>query len=128
MTNINPNNYEGATATVVGKAGGAPEAVFDGSTTRLSVAVSQGYKKDGEWVDTGTTWYTVQASTDWAEQNWPDIEAGDKVRVDGAKQETRLYLKDNGEPGLEVKLTYGSLKVVERKRDREPARSGNKPF
>jgi hypothetical protein len=122
----NPNNYEGAQVTIVGRAGGPPVAVFDGSTTRLSVAVGQGYKKDGEWVDTGTTWYTVQASTEYVEQNWPDIDTGDKVRIDDAKQETRLYTKGNGDPGLEVKLTYGRVSLVDRKAER--ASSGSKPF
>lgn len=123
----NPNNYEGAQTTVVGRAGGAPEAVFDGSTTRLSVAVSQGYKRDGEWVDTGTVWYTVQASTEYAEQNWPEIDKGDKVRIDDAKQEVRTYLTNDGNPGVELKLTYGSIRVIERRSERAAATSG-KPF
>lgn len=126
MNNNNPNNYEGAWAGVVGRAGGAPEAVFDGSTTRFNVAVNQGYMKQGEWVDTGTVWYTVQAATDYAEQHWPEIEAGDKVRVDDAKLEVRTYTRQDGETGVELKLTYANIKVLDRKRDREPA--GNKPF
>jgi single-stranded DNA-binding protein len=123
----NPNNYEGATVTVVGKAGGAPEEVFDGKTTRFSVAVNQGYKKDGEWVDTGTVWYTVQGATDYAEQHWPDIEAGDKVRVDDAKLEVRLFSKNDGSPGVELRLSYAGIKVIERKSEREKV-SSNKPF
>jgi hypothetical protein len=123
----NPNNYEGAQVTVVGKAGGVPEEVFDGASTRVSIAVSQGYKRDGEWVDTGTVWYTVQASTEFAEQHWPDIEPGDKVRVDDAKQEIRLFTRNDGSPGVDIKLTYGNIKVLDRKRDRADATSG-KPF
>jgi NDP-sugar pyrophosphorylase family protein len=93
----------------------------------VSVAVGQGYKKDGQWVDTGTVWYTVQAATDYAEQHWPLIEKGDKIRVNDAKQEVRLYIKHDGSPGVDLRLSYGSLTVVERKADRAPVTS-DKPF
>lgn len=125
MTEVNPNNYEGATLTVVGRAGGEPEEIFDGATTRFSIAVNQGYKKDGEWVDTGTVWYTVQAATEYAEQHWPEINPGDKVRVENAKQEVRVFLKNNGDPGVELRLSYGSVKMVERKSERVVS---EKPF
>jgi hypothetical protein len=72
-------------------------------------------------------WYTVQASTEFAEQHWPDIEPGDKVRVDDAKQEIRLFTRNDGSPGVDIKLTYGNIKVLDRKRDRADATSG-KPF
>lgn len=123
----NPNNYEGASVSVVGRAGGEPEAIFDGATTRFNVAVNQGYKKDGVWVDTGTVWYTVQAATDYAEQHWPEIDKGDKVRIDDAKQEVRLFAKNDGTPGAELRLSYGSVKVVERRADRVSATS-ERPF
>ncbi len=125
----NPNNYEGATVSVVGRAGGEPEEVFDGRTTRFNIAVGQGYKKDGEWVDTGTVWYTVQAATDYAEQHWPEIAAGDKIRIDDAKQEVRVFAKNNGDPGVELRLSYANVKVIERKADRVAANTGaGKPF
>ena len=127
----NPNNYEGAEAGIIGRAGGPPEAVFDGASTQLSIAVSQGYKKDGQWVEhksNPTVWYTVQAATDYAEQHWPEIDKGDKVRIDDAKQEIRTFLRNDGTPGVEVKLSYGKVKVLERKADRAETISSGKPF
>jgi single-stranded DNA-binding protein len=126
----NPNNYPGAEGSIVGTAGGPPETVFDGKTTRLSVAVGEGYmdKSTNQWVDQGTTWYTVQSSTEHAEQNWPLIEKGDKVRVDDARQSVRPYLKNNGDPGVEIRLQYGRITVVDRKSDRQPVSSGRSPF
>ena len=126
----NPNNYEGATSSIVGRAGGPSETVFDGKTTRLSVAVGQGYKKDGQWVelDPPTVWYTVQAATEYAEQNWPDIDTGDRVRIDDAKQEVRTFLRNDGTPGVEIKLTYGKVKVVDRRKPDRATTTTGKPF
>jgi single-stranded DNA-binding protein len=125
MNDINPNNYDGAQVTVVGRAGGpvnVKEFQGGGSVAELSIAVSQGYKKDGEWVDTGTTWYTLQAAANYASDNWPEVGKGDKVRVDDAKQETRTYPKKDGGEGLQITLKFGTLSVVEVKEQTgEPA-------
>lgn len=115
MTNVNPNNYDGARAFVVGRAGGEPKE--RNGFTELSVAVSQGYKKDGEWVDIGTAWYTFSASSDYADQNWPEVGKGDKVRIDDAKLEVREYTKNDGSTGRDNRLTYGTLTVLESKQD-----------
>jgi single-stranded DNA-binding protein len=115
MNDINPNNYDGATVTVVGRAGGEPQSKFEGKVVELSIAVGKGYKKDGEWVDTGTDWYTLSATPQWAEENWPQVGKGDKVRVDGARLESREYTKRDGGAGLALNLRYGDLRVVEAK-------------
>lgn len=114
MNDINPNNYDGAEVTIVGRAGGEPRDTSFG-TRELSVGVSQGYKKDGEWVDTGTTWYVLSATTGYAEDNWPFVGKGDKVRIDGAKQETREYTDKQENKRLQIKLSYGRLSVVQAK-------------
>lgn len=114
----NPNNYDGATTTIVGRAGDAPKVKnFEGggSITELSIGVSQGYKKNDEWVDTGTTWYTLTAATSYAEDNWPDVGKGDKVRVDDGRQETREYKKADGSSGLQITLKFGTLTVIQSK-------------
>lgn len=121
MSDINPNNYPGATVTVVGSAGGPVEVKsFDngGSQAQLSIAVSKGYKKDGNWVDTGTDWYTLIATEDYANQNWPEVGKGDKVRVDDARLEFRAYSTKKGEPGVEASVRFGTLVVVEAKSSR----------
>jgi len=126
MTDINPNNYDGSNVTVVGRAGGEPEVrTFGngGSQTQLTVAVSKGYKdrNSGEWKDTGTDWYTVTATPEYADENWPTIEKGDKVRIDNGRLEFRPYLTKDGEARVEARITYGTLVVVEAKGDRPAA-------
>ena len=120
MTEINPNNYVGARVTLVGYAAGHPEyPKYDVSGSRgyehLSIPVNEGYKnKSGEWVNTGTTWYTVEAHEDVFSEL--GIAKGDLVRVDDAKQETREYTsKVSGEKKLGITLSYGKITVLERK-------------
>lgn len=129
MNDINPKNFDGATTTVVGRAGG-PVTVkeFPGGSTiaELSIAVGQGYKKGDEWVDTGTAWYKLTATADYAADNWPVVGRGDKVRVDNARQEVRSYAKNDGSPATEVKLNYGTLTVVQVKSESsQPVAAGN---
>jgi len=134
MSDINPKNYDGASVVVVGNAGGAVEfKSFDkgGEQAQLSIAVGTGYKKGDEWVDTGTNWYTLTATADYARQNWPDISGGDKVRVDDARLEFKPFSKKNGDPGVEATLRYGTLVVVRAKSERQaaaPASSDVTPF
>jgi len=122
VSDINPKNYDGASVVIVGNAGGPMEIKsFEGSNNsqaQLSVAVGKGYKKNDQWVDTGTDWYTLIASVDYAQQNWPDIESGDKVRIDGARLEFRPYKKKDGEAGVEAQLRFGTLTVVSSKSSR----------
>lgn len=122
---VNENNYIGSSATVVGVAGGQWEVKTLGTSgyeqAELSIAVGKGYKKDGEWVDQGTDWYRLVAKPDYASDNWPEVEKGDRVRVDDAKLEARVYKKNDGEPGLELRLSFGALSVVKKAEAREKA-------
>lgn len=116
----NENNYPGATTILVGYAAGNPEyPAYDREGKRgfkqLSVAVNEGYKpKDGgDFVQTGTTWYRIEKHEDaWAELG---VGKGDKIRLDGAKQEVREYQDKNGDSKLGITLTYGDLTVLESK-------------
>lgn len=124
---VNENNYDGANVTVVGRAGG-PVTYKDfqsgSSIAELSIAVGKGYKKDGEWVDTGTDWYTLSAAKDYAANNWPSVGKGDKVRVDDGRLEARSYEKRDGTEGIGLTIRFGTLTVVESK----SAPSGDVPF
>ena len=120
MTDINPNNYPGSNVVVVGSAGGPVEVrTFPngGSQAQLSIAVGKGYKdKDtGEWQDKGTDWFTLGASPEYAEQNWPIIGAGDTVRVDNARLEARPYTKNDGTAAVDLQLRFGTVVVVKKK-------------
>ena len=133
MSDINPKNYDGASIVIVGRAGGAVEVKdFDngGSQAQLSIAVGKGYKnaKTEEWVDTGTDWYTLTATADYANQNWPQVGKGDKVRVDDARLEFKPFNKRDGEAGVEATLRYGTLVIVEAKSARATATTDVTPF
>lgn len=131
MSNINEKNYDGAYVSIVGNAGGPVEIKKfqnGGSQAQLGIGVGTGYKKGDEWVDTGTNWYTLTATEEWADKNWPDIEAGDKVRVDDARLEFKSYSKKDGSPGVEAGLRYGSIVVIRAKADRPAPSQDVAPF
>lgn len=129
MSEVNSKNFPGATVVVVvGSAGGPPQVrSFEkgSSQSELSIAVSKGYKNKttGDWVDTGTDWYTLIATEDYANQNWPDVGKGDKVRVEDARLEFKPYLRKTGEAGVEATLRFGTLVVVESKESRGASNS-----
>lgn len=115
----NENNYIGATTTIVGYAAGeARFPAYDKEGTKgvleLPIPINEGYKKDGEFVQTGTTWYSVVASGDYGKA-LQAIRKGDKVRVDDAKQEVREYKDKEGNSKLGISLRFGTVTVLESK-------------
>lgn len=112
---VNPNDYQGANVFVVGRAGGpVTNRKFPGGgeVAELSIAVTNGYKKDGEFVVTGTDWYRAQAAPDYAAQNWPEIGKGDVVRIDNGRLEARPYLSKDGEPKVDLQIRYGDVSLI----------------
>ena len=114
----NENNYIGATVTLVGYASGpARFPAYDKEGTKgvleLSIPVNEGYKKDGEFVQTGTTWYTYSASGDYAAA-LKSVNKGDKIRIEDAKQEVREYDSKDGKK-LGISLRFGNLVLLESK-------------
>lgn len=118
---VNPNNYLGATVTIVGYLAADPAyPAYDKQGTRgwreLSIPINEGYKKDGEFVQTGTTWYRVSVSDEMVDQyfdNGTPLKKGAKVRVDNAKQEVREYKAKDGTEKLGITLSYGEITVLE---------------
>jgi single-stranded DNA-binding protein len=125
MSDINDKNYTGSNVVVVGNAAGpATVKSFNngGSQAELSVAVGKGYKdKDDKWVDTGTDWYTYIASEKYADDNWPDVGKGDKVRIDEGRLDLRPYVTKNGEAAVDAQVRFGTLVIVEKAK----GKSGN---
>lgn len=114
MTN-NPNNYVGVSASIVGYAASdARPPAYDKEGTRgileVSIPINEGYKKDGEFVQTGTTWYTYSGAGEFAENVLAAVKKGDKVRIDDAKQEVR-----DVDGKLYITLRYGNFQVLESK-------------
>jgi single-stranded DNA-binding protein len=114
----NPNNYPGLTATLIGYASGpARTPAYDKDGTKgileLSVPVNEGYKKDGEFVQTSTTWYKYVAGGEFAQNVLAPIAKGDKVRIEDAKQEVREYQDKDGNTKLGIELRFGTLTVLD---------------
>lgn len=114
MTN-NPNNYEGVTIdNLVGRVGNDPEyPLYDKEGSRgfkeIRVAVSQGYKdRDGDWVDTGTAWFTFTAPED----ELAGVGKGDKVRIEGSRLQTREFTRKDGTTGQAFDLRFGTIAVL----------------
>lgn len=131
MSNINENNYVGATAVIVGYTAGpakSPAYDKDGSkgVLEISVPVNEGYKKDGDFVKTGTTWYVYSAAGDYA-NTLRSIPKGSKVRIDDAKQEVREY-QSGGETKLGITLRFGTITVLEAGDGGGATASAEEPF
>lgn len=119
MSDINSENYQGASAVVVGYVAGPAKAPLwdkEGTSGRLEVSIplNHGYKgKDGEWVQTSTSWFNYSASGEYADA-LKALAKGDKVRIDDAKFETRTYTKKDQSEGIGLNLSYGTLTVLEK--------------
>lgn len=116
---VNENNYIGVNTTIVGYAASdARNPAYDKEGTRgvkqVPLAINEGYKKDGEFVQTGTTWYDIEAGGD-AAQALLSIRKGDKIRVDDAKQEVRSYKAGDGTEKLGITLKFGTVTILESK-------------
>lgn len=107
----------GIRATIVGNISSGPEDKFNGSLTEVSVAVDHGYKKDGQWTKTGTTFVTYGASGDWAGPLHA-LAVGDRVELEDVALETRVYEKADGTKERAVSARFGTVTVLERKADR----------
>lgn len=118
MANANPNNYVGVNIdSLVGHAAGPAEyPPYDKEGQRgfkqVRIGVGQGYKgSDGQWVDTGTAWYTHTAPED----DLGFVGKGDKVRLDDARLEAREFTRKDGTTGQAFETRFGTLTVVESK-------------
>jgi single-stranded DNA-binding protein len=113
----NPENRIGASLTLVGYTSGEarnPAYDKDGSkgVKEIAIAINEGYTKDGEFVKTGTTWYTYSAAGDYAD-TLVDIPKGSKVRIEDAKLEVREYKANDGTTKLGHSLRFGTITVLE---------------
>ena len=118
MSDINPNNIQGASIVVVGYVAGPAKAPLydkEGTSGRLeiSIPVNHGYRKDDEWVQTSTSWFNYSAGGDYADA-LKSLAKGDKIRLDDAKFESRTYTKKDGSDGIGLNISYGTLTVLEK--------------
>ena len=73
--------------TIIGRVGQDPEAI--GSGIRFRVATSDRYKNDqtGKWEDGETSWWTVKAWKNLAEQSKSVLKKGQEVIIYGSMRE-----------------------------------------
>lgn len=114
MTGFKPSGIRAS--SIVGRVVAPAEDKFDGKFTELRLAIGHGYKKDGEWTETGTTWLTYTASGEWAEP-LRAFGKGDLVEITDASLETKTYQKKDGTDGLQVTARFGTAELLESKRE-----------
>lgn len=119
MTEINPSNYVGINATVVGYAASDPRPpAYDKSGERgileVPIPIGHGYrdKETGDWKETSTTWVNLIAAGSGVGEV-QDIRKGDRIRVDNARMETRQYTDKNGNARIGVDIRFGTVTVLE---------------
>jgi len=118
MTERNTSNYIGANLDLVGYAAAdARLPAYDKEGTRgvleVPIPVNEGYKKDGEFIKTGVTFYTYSGAGEFATNVLSKVKKGDKIRVDNAKQEVREYTGKDGVAKLGITLRFGDFQVLE---------------
>lgn len=119
MTDINPSNYVGINATIVGYVAANPRPpAYDRDDMRglreVPIPINHGYRTDdGDWVDTSTTWINYVAASDAAKDLESRVRKGDKVRIDNARLETRQYEDKDGNARIGVDARFGTLTVLE---------------
>lgn len=126
----NENNYLGVSTSIVAYAAAdarVPAYDKDGSrgVLEVSLPINEGYKKDGEFVKTGTTWYTYSGAGEFAENVLANVHKGDKIRIDDARQEVRTYTDREGNEKLGITLKFGNFSVLEQA---EAASDSDRPF
>lgn len=122
---INERNIPGATITLVGwAAGDAENPLYDRDGSRgikqLRIPVREGYTKDGEFIERGTTWYTVTGK----DENIGHVRKGDKIRLDDAKLEAREFTRKDGSQGQAFETSYGRLTILESKNGNDSGQDG----
>ena len=77
------------------------------SVATLRVGVTPRIRRNGEWADGETTWYTVTAWRALAERVRDSVQRGDAVIVHG-RLSTRTWTDENGQlvTGLEIEASY----------------------
>ena len=88
----------------------------------FSVAINQGYMKDGEWQERDPLWYKV---TLWGEQaerhadsnNYAFLDKGKLVMVVGEMQEPRIWERKDGTPACDLELRGRVVRLLERRQD-----------
>lgn len=129
MSNLNDMNYTGVNAVIVGRAAGAAEnPPYDKSGSRgfqqIRVAVDQGYKKDGVWVETQTLWITYSARS----EDLAEVQKGDKLRLDEVKLEAREFERKDGTTGQAFEARYGEITILESKGGGSSSSDDEAPF
>jgi single-strand DNA-binding protein len=103
-------------STIIGFLGSDPQLKFTPSgspTATFSVAVSDNYKKNNEWVES-TEWFNVVTWNDLAERCNERISKGSLVYVEG-KMKTRSWEGQDGHKNYRTELVANKVLFLDRK-------------
>lgn len=112
--------------TFTGNAGSDPETRdFNngGSVTSIPVAVSQGYfDKARNWVDQGTMWIDVEATTDRGREQIQAARKGSKLLVTGLLQQ-RSYTTRDGREATALRCRATGVGILHKNTQDTPSQS-----
>ena len=112
--------------TFTGNAGNDPEThEFNngGAVTSIPVAVSQGYfDKARNWVDQGTMWIDVEATTDRGREQIQAARKGSKLLVTGLLQQ-RSYTTRDGREATALRCRATGVGILHKNTQDTPSQS-----
>ena len=114
--------------TIIGDLGRGPEMRYTPAgqaVTNFSVATSNKYQKDGEWV-TDTTWFRVSAWGNQAEACMKFLEKGSRVLVKG-RVKARAYMKGD-EPEATLEVNASTVKFLDKKGSNGAHKKEDNPY
>lgn len=106
----------------VGNVGKDPEThTFTNGHTKTSftLAVSQGYMDNGNWIDQGTMWLEVTPITRQAQSQLAHIHKGDRILVTGLLSQ-RFWDKDGVQHNMLQIAAHAIGKMVKPQQDSQP--------
>lgn len=83
------------------------------AVTNFSVATSNKYQKDGEWI-TETTWFRVSVWGKMAEACNQYLAKGSRVMVEG-RVKAHAYLKGDGTPDATLEINAQNVKFLDKR-------------
>lgn len=112
--------------TFAGNAGKDPQTRnFNngGTVTSIPVAVSQGYfDKSNNWVDQGTMWISVEASTDYTAAQIQAAAKGSKLLITGTLQQ-RQYTARDGREATALRCRATAVGILHKNTSGDPTQS-----
>tara|TARA_R110002020_G_scaffold58337_6_gene159848 strand:- start:2107 stop:2535 length:429 start_codon:yes stop_codon:yes gene_type:complete len=104
---------------LVGNVGSVDVKEFDngGKIVNISIATSEGYKKDGEWVNI-TEWHRCSSGIPSIVERSSNVNKGDVLYVEGSLK-TRKWTSKEGEERETKEINFVSMRTINKKYDNQ---------